>query len=413
MFNDDVDGYRSGNAVSSKRYVNIEDSDQVCNQRHGVERRTSYRNSSMDTSTFTVYPSTLSELAQNLVPMCRCVERTWNAVAERLKNVTTGVLELTLSDSDRKHIFDFKYAKTPEEVESFKAWIPTVPDPQGELKLRMLGWWDQKLMHRWLLPGLIQCLSKIPLEQWNTMEPTTNLGEAQHAWNNAQTGISMGIIESFKKAAEIEIRMATAISRNSQSEVSQRYASRTARQSRKADKVRTARAFDANVATLQQELSETKDELKAARSDAKSNSSGRVPKKHATVASTSKATAQAPSGFEPALRAVAAPPELLAPATPVTEANRGAQSNVEIPGARRTSTRKRVQPDSPEVAPVLSRKRRKKLVDPLAGWDMEDPDTGEQLTGHEWVRRYPEEFKQHYKRDHQRYLEFLAQSADS
>jgi hypothetical protein len=47
--------------------------------------------------------------------------------------------------------------------------------------------------------GIIQCLSNIPLEQWNTMEATTNLGEAQHAWNNAQTGIPMGVIESFKK----------------------------------------------------------------------------------------------------------------------------------------------------------------------------------------------------------------------
>jgi hypothetical protein len=54
-------------------------------------------------------------------------------------------------------------------------------------------------MHRWLLRGIIQCLSNIPLEQWNTMEATTNLGEAQHAWNNAQTGILMGVIESFKK----------------------------------------------------------------------------------------------------------------------------------------------------------------------------------------------------------------------
>ncbi|KAJ7658241.1 hypothetical protein DFH06DRAFT_1196427 [Mycena polygramma] len=359
-----------------------------------------------------------------------------------------GVIELTLSDSDRKRIFDFKYAKTPEEVESFKAWIPTVPDPQGELK----RWWDHKLMHRWLLPGLIQCLSNIPLEQWNTMEPTTNLGEAQHAWNNAQTGISMGVIESFKKyeeldirrAAEIEIRMATAISRNSQSEVSQRYANRTARQSRKADKVRAARAIDANVATLQQELSETKEELKAARSDAKAEPSaeatGRVRELEAAIADVegklklakaeAKATAQAPSGFELALGSVAAPSELPAPSTPVAEGNSGIpsspaqrsqlltvihvpQGNSDVPGARRTSARKRGQSDSSDVAPVSSRKRRKKLVDPLAGWDIEDPDTGEQLTGHEWVERYPEEFKQHYKKDHQRYLEFLAQSADS
>ncbi|KAJ7476465.1 hypothetical protein FB451DRAFT_1243296 [Mycena latifolia] len=33
----------------------------------------------------------------------------------------------------------------------------------------MSGWWDHKLMHRWLLRGIIQCLSNIPLEQWNTI----------------------------------------------------------------------------------------------------------------------------------------------------------------------------------------------------------------------------------------------------
>jgi hypothetical protein len=44
---------------------------------------------------------------------------------------------------------------------------------------------------------------------------------------------------------------------------------------------------------------------------------------------------------------------------------------------------------------------------------MQDPDTGEKVTEHEWVERFPEEFAQRYKKDHQRYLEYLAQSVDS
>ncbi|KAJ7125983.1 hypothetical protein C8R44DRAFT_733910 [Mycena epipterygia] len=192
-----------------------------------------------------------------------------------------------LSAEDRRRISDLKYAKTVAEVEAFKTWISTLPDPDGVLKrtifysvavfaqLMMLGWWGHKTMHNWLLPGFIQCLSKIPLEQWNTMESTTNLGEAQHAWNYAQTGTSMGAIESFKKyeeldirrAEEIEVRKATAISRNSHNEVSQRYANRTARQSRGSEKARRARAADSNVAALQTELSEMKEELTAARGD--------------------------------------------------------------------------------------------------------------------------------------------------
>jgi hypothetical protein len=44
---------------------------------------------------------------------------------------------------------------------------------------------------------------------------------------------------------------------------------------------------------------------------------------------------------------------------------------------------------------------------------VQDPDTGEMPTGHEWVERFPEEFAQRYKKDRQRYLEYLAQSVDS
>jgi hypothetical protein len=44
---------------------------------------------------------------------------------------------------------------------------------------------------------------------------------------------------------------------------------------------------------------------------------------------------------------------------------------------------------------------------------MQGPDTGEKLTGHEWAERFPEEFAPHYKKDRQRYLEYLAQSVDS
>ncbi|KAJ6526461.1 hypothetical protein B0H19DRAFT_1335804 [Mycena capillaripes] len=60
------------------------------------------------------------------------------------------------------------------------------------------------------------------------MEATTNLGEAQHGpgWNNAHTGITMSVIESFKKyeeldprrAEEIEVRKLTVVTRTSRNE---------------------------------------------------------------------------------------------------------------------------------------------------------------------------------------------------
>ncbi|KAJ7904003.1 hypothetical protein B0H13DRAFT_2334933 [Mycena leptocephala] len=337
---------------------------------------------------------------------------------------------LNLSEATRKRIFDLKYLKTVEEVEAFKAWILTILDPDGLLK----RWWDHKLMHRWLLRGIIQCLSKIPLEQWNTMEATTNLGEAQHAWNNAQTGISMGVIESFKKyeeldirrAEEIEIRKSTAVPRNARNEVSQRYATRTTRQARNSNKARRTHAADSTVAALEEELSETREELTAARSDAKAERSpeatGRVRDLEAAVVDIegrlklSRAEAKVNSSGRVRARASTATSTAAAAtanAALPTIASVAAESDAmdsDAAGGRRVSARKHAQPEPlTDAPPASSNKRRKKLEDPLAGWVMQDPDTGEQLSGHEWVKRYPEEFAERYKKDHSRYIEYLAQ----
>ncbi|KAJ7849759.1 hypothetical protein B0H13DRAFT_1906036 [Mycena leptocephala] len=76
--------------------------------------------------------------------------------------------------------------------------------------------------------------------------------------------------------------------------------------------------------------------------------------------------------------------ELLAAAATVS------QDGSDVAGARRVSARKRAQADSAGAAPVSSNKRQNKLEDSLAG-------------------RYPEEFAQRYKKDHQRYLDYFAQ----
>ncbi|KAJ7348526.1 hypothetical protein DFH08DRAFT_959924 [Mycena albidolilacea] len=354
---------------------------------------------------------------------------------------------LNHTSETRQRIFNLKYIKTREEVETFKAWIATLADPQGVLK----RWWEHKLMHRWLLRGVIQCLPNIPLEQWNTMEATTNLGEAQHAWNNAQTGISMGIIESFKKyeeldirrAEEIEVRKATGVSRTSRNEVTDRYANRTRRQSRVSERARGARAVDSTVAGLQTELSEVRGDLavacnnakvelsveatqrvreledsavdlegklKLARAEAKSSSSGRVRARKAGASSTTNVPAPPVDRPAPVLGVT---PVLNTPtsaklhgASPAS----GSGSSLDLAATRRASTHKRMQAESSAMPSISSNKRRKKLEDPLDGWVMQDPDTGKELTGKEWVERYSEEFEKRYKKDHQRYLDYLAQS---
>ncbi|KAJ6453331.1 hypothetical protein C8R45DRAFT_945170 [Mycena sanguinolenta] len=59
------------------------------------------------------------------------------------------------------------------------------------------AWWKHKEMHQWLLFGIIQCLSNINPAIWHLMKATTNFGEAQQVANNAETGIEMGLIQSF------------------------------------------------------------------------------------------------------------------------------------------------------------------------------------------------------------------------
>ncbi|KAJ7817166.1 hypothetical protein B0H14DRAFT_1389246 [Mycena olivaceomarginata] len=76
----------------------------------------------------------------------------------------------------------------------------------------------------------------------------------------------------IRRAEEIEIRKSTAVPRNARNEISQCYATRSTRQARNSNNTRRAHAADSNVAALEAELSETREEVAAARSDAKVSS---------------------------------------------------------------------------------------------------------------------------------------------
>ncbi|KAJ7796708.1 hypothetical protein B0H14DRAFT_3157834 [Mycena olivaceomarginata] len=314
---------------------------------------------------------------------------------------------LNHSRETRQRIFDLKYLKTREEVETFKAWIATLADPQGVLK----RWWEHKLMHRWLLRGIIQCLSNIPLEQWNTMEATMNLDTRNSTSDEPRRS---------RFASRLRSRELRGM------RVTHRYASRTTRQTRMSEKARRAHAVDSTVAGLQTELADMQRDLAIARNDAKiesstktadhvreledtladlegklklakaevkSNSSGRVRAPKASArATTSNVPVQPADSPEPALSttvvATSASPEL-GLATPASVAD----GTSDPAGTRRASTRKRVQAESSAATSIPSRKHQKKLEDPLAGWMMVDPDTGKELTGHQWVEHYPDEFE--------------------
>ncbi|KAJ7899013.1 isoprenoid synthase domain-containing protein [Mycena leptocephala] len=214
-----------------------------------------------------------------------------------------------LSAAIRKRIFDMKYLKTPEEVEAFKAWILTLADPDG----------------------------------WNTMEATTNLGEAQHAWNNAQTGISMGVIECFKNVAALQVEL-------SEMKEELTAARRYAKADLSADATRHVCELEATVVDLE-------GKLKLAKAEAKSNSSGHVRAPKAGVgAATSNVIAPSTTAALPPSSSSELP--ISAPSV---------RDNLNVVGTRRVSAWKRAQADSSGRAPVPSNKRQKKLEDPLAG----------------------------------------------
>ncbi|KAJ7909424.1 hypothetical protein B0H13DRAFT_1877706 [Mycena leptocephala] len=185
-----------------------------------------------------------------------------------------------LSKDDHDRIQGFVHLESPQVVEDFKVWIANIPDPDGAITRR----WKRKQLHLWLLPAMISCLSRIPLNDWYTMPATTNLGEAEHA-RNAETGTQMGIIESFKKyaeydarrAAEINIKLATGNLNNNQNELVHRYASSNRRHAAATDKGTRARDADERGVALRQAKAQVEAELKQATAEAKSNSSGRVP----------------------------------------------------------------------------------------------------------------------------------------
>ncbi|KAJ7323299.1 hypothetical protein DFH08DRAFT_817869 [Mycena albidolilacea] len=349
-----------------------------------------------------------------------------------------------LSKDDHDRIKGFVHLETPQAVEDFKLWIANVPDPDGTIA----RWWKQKLMHFWLLPAKIQCLSRIPLNDWHTMSATTNLGEAQHARNNAETGTQMGIIESFKKyaeydarrAAEINVKLATGNLNNNQNELVHRYASSNRRHAAAADKGMRARDADERVIALRQAKVQVEVELKQAVAESKlttdqSNSSGRVPARRPSKGKKVEKIGHGTSNVEHVPRR--SPGRVVAPSHSAEEARvdhqedehdvqrekegQTLQTGDEASGPRRlrshgadvsftTSTRDTAPSTakrkltSTAAAPAPKPKRRK-AGDPLAGWAIElvPGDKTTAVSPREYAEKEPEEFAAQYPQ----YVKFL------
>ncbi|KAJ7769494.1 hypothetical protein B0H16DRAFT_256598 [Mycena metata] len=143
-------------------------------------------------------------------------------------------------------------------------------------------WWKHKKMHHWLLPALIPYLSKIG-DNFDLLEPNTNLGEGQHRWNNVQTGVDMTTIESLMKYEQLDISVESQLQaaertgdlRNTRNNLVHRYISRSNRRIAAHEKYKHTRVVDAKVRLREVTVAETQSRLKKAKAAVESDPSPR------------------------------------------------------------------------------------------------------------------------------------------
>ncbi|KAF7372461.1 hypothetical protein MVEN_00107700 [Mycena venus] len=121
----------------------------------------------------------ISSVAENVKDVVRVLKRNVRGRYSHLKRGFPDLSHLPREDQDRIH--NFMNMETHEDVEEFKIWIRSLPDPNGVLMRR----WEHNEMHEWLL--------------------------LSHAANNAQTGTGMGLVESFIQYEILDTLRATEI----------------------------------------------------------------------------------------------------------------------------------------------------------------------------------------------------------
>ena len=103
---------------------------------------------------------------------------------------------------------NFPYMKTEAEIQEFGKWIKDLGikeisgwystlEAYGKVLTCLLDWWAHKVNNKWILPSIIQCVSKISPEDWVITEATTNIGESQHHWTNKHTGMRLSLVEAI------------------------------------------------------------------------------------------------------------------------------------------------------------------------------------------------------------------------
>ncbi|KAJ6561340.1 hypothetical protein B0H10DRAFT_2445675 [Mycena sp. CBHHK59/15] len=175
-------------------------------------------------------------------------------------------------DEDQWKRFEgFVSLKTPQDVQEFSDWV-------FSLNIATISaWWNHKLNHKWILLGLLECLSGLSHEDWLTTPFTSNGNETQHHWTNSQTGIGLNARECILRAAkadravgeQFKASLESGVMTNSRNELSHRTARNTKRHTSAIQKAQQAH-------TGQKKIAELRAQLAIAVAEAKTSSSGVV-----------------------------------------------------------------------------------------------------------------------------------------
>ncbi|KAJ7784899.1 hypothetical protein DFH07DRAFT_975231 [Mycena maculata] len=146
--------------------------------------------------------------------------------------------------------------KTRDEVHDFTNWVFSLDITP------ITAWWNHKLHHKWLLPGLIECLSGLSHEDWMTTPYTSNGNETQDHWTNSQTGIGLAARECILRAKQadqavglqFEASLANGVMANNRNELSHHTARNAKRHTSAVEKAKRASAGNNKIKELRAEL---------------------------------------------------------------------------------------------------------------------------------------------------------------
>ncbi|KAJ7587612.1 hypothetical protein C8J56DRAFT_890531 [Mycena floridula] len=205
-----------------------------------------------------------------------------------LMHAKRGTLDFRslISPENFQRILNFPYLKSWDEVVEFNKFILGLKNQQ------IINWWNHNYKSKYLLKCICPALSPIPNNLLAQMPSDTNVGEAQHARTNAQTGIKLcpvKAIVTFPARRKVQ-RSATASRKHQETAVNDSLLAQIAAE----------KASQKESMLRQKELEEqrtTKKQKNVLRPDRATTSSGGRVKTHGVIKSDTNTTICEPASY--------------------------------------------------------------------------------------------------------------------